>query len=95
MLLSIPFNLFYTHYAALLSLLQFVGIITYALLCGASLILMDLSNRRINAVFAALYLLIIVVELMHPIFFAYRATVYWWILMFGALLTSIFKAKNN
>lgn len=93
MVLSIPYNLFVRHYAILLSPLQYVGVIVYALLCGASLILMDLSNKHINTVFAALYLVVCIVDLQFSIFFVYGPTVYLYVLMFGALLTSAFNKK--
>lgn len=91
--LSFPYNAFVRYYAALLSPLQYVGVILYALLCGASLILMDLSNKRINAVFATFFLVICIVELQFSVLFAYGPTAYLYVLMVGALLTSVFHEK--
>jgi hypothetical protein len=93
MILSFPYNTFVRHYAILLSLFQYVGVILYALLCGASLILMDLSNKRINAFFAAFYFVVCIVDFQFSIFFVYGPTIYLYVLMVGALLTSAFNEK--
>lgn len=94
-LLSIPCNYFVRHYAMFFSPLQFIPTLSYALLCGASLILMDLSNRRINIIFAAFYLVFSIVNIQIFSIFAYGPTVYWFVLMFGALLASLFKKETN
>lgn len=94
MVLSLPYNFFVRHYAIEYNPFQFVAVIIYALLCGASLVLMDLSNRRINIIFAALYLLVSIVDLQFSVLFAYGPTDYFYVLMFGTLLVSAFK-KND
>lgn len=80
MVLSLPYNFFVRHYAIEYNPFQFVAVIIYALLCGASLVLMDLSNRRINIIFAALYLLVSIVDLQFSILFAYGPTDYFYVL---------------
>lgn len=93
--LSFPCNLVINHYAILMRPAQFIPIIIYALLCGAAIILMDLSDRRINAVFAGIYLIFSMVNIQIHSFFVHGPTVYWFILMFGALLTSILKPNQK
>ncbi len=95
LILSIPCNYFVSYYGLRLSILQYVPVIIFALLCGASLILMDLSNRRINAVFAVFYLIISLEELHWGTLFLYGPTAYFYVLMFGTLLTSIFRRKQD
>lgn len=90
--LSVPYNYFFKYYTSKYLIIQYVPIIVFALLCGASLMLMDLSNRRINTVFAIFYLVFIVV-VNFGVFPLYGPAMYFYIVMFGALLTSIFTRK--
>jgi hypothetical protein len=94
LVLLIPLNLFIRYYSILLSPISYLGTVIYSLLCGASLIFMDLSNKRINAVFSGLFLLCIIISLRFYNLFAYGPTVLIYILMFGTLLTSVFKNKK-
>ena len=93
--LSFPCNMIVRHYAVFFSPAQFIPIIIYALLCGVSLVLMDLSNKRINAVFAGIYLVFIIINIQFFSFLAYGPAVYWFILMFGALLASLFRKETD
>lgn len=95
LLLSVPYNYFVNYYAKLISTLQYVPVIIFAFLCGAALVFMDLSNKKTNFIFALLFLLISTVELGGFLdIFHYGPTGYFYILLFGALLTSIIKMPN-
>lgn len=93
--LSVPYNYCVNYYAMRISTLQYVPVIIFSLLCGASLVLMDLSNKKITAVFATFYFVFILVDLQFGVFFLYGPTVYFYVLMFGALLTSILRKNKN
>ncbi|HZJ84743.1 MAG TPA: hypothetical protein VFD02_04215 [Syntrophomonadaceae bacterium] len=95
LLLSIPYNYFVNYYAMFLSLLQYVPVIIFAFLSGVALIFMDLSDRRINFIFALLFLLIAVLELGGFMdIFLYGPTGYFYILLFGALLATAIKKPS-
>lgn len=91
-ILSIPYNYIFKYFSIRLSTLSYVAVIIYALLYGVSLMLMDLSNKKINIILTLFYLIFSVINIQHS-FFIYGPTVYLQILMVGALLVSIFK-KN-
>lgn len=90
--LSIVFNLVYRHLNSLfaLSLIPYIPIIIYALLCGASLMLLDLSNRKVNIVLSVLCLAVVIAIIQFPIF-TNGAILYLYLPMLGALVASTFK----
>lgn len=93
-ILTIPYNYFVNYFAAQLSIYQYVAVIIYALLCGSSLILMDLSNKRINIGFALFFLIYSAVNIEYQSFFVYGPTIFLYILMVGALFTSAIKSGD-
>ena len=94
LLLIIPYNFIYQHYNNLLMIQSFIVGMVYALLCGAALILMDLSNRLVNMAFALFFLLFCLVNIYFYTFFADGNALVLYYLMFGALLTATLK-KNG
>lgn len=92
-ILIIPYNYIFEYYAVRLSTFSYVVVIIYALLCGISLMLMDLSNKRVNIIIFLFYLIFSIINIQHS-FFAYGATVFSQVLMVGALFVSIFKGEK-
>ncbi len=92
-ILIIPYNYIFKYYAVHLSTFSYVAVLIYALLCGTSLMLMDLSNKKVNIVIFLFYLIFSIINVQHS-FFTYGATVFLQVLMVGALFVSIFKGKK-
>ena len=92
-ILIIPYNYVYKYYAVRFSTFSYVAVIIYAFLCGTSLMLMDLSNRRVNIVITLFYLIFSIINIQHS-FFTYGPTVFLQVLMVGALFISIFKREK-
>ena len=90
--LSVVYNLVFRYLANQfnLSLISYIPIIIYALLCGASLMLLDLSNRRMNIGLSVLCLAVVIAIIQFPIF-ANGTILYVYLPMLGALVGSIFR----
>lgn len=87
----IPYNYFFGYFAAQLKTTSYVAVILYALMLGASLRLMDLSNKKINIGLTAFYLIFSIINIQFS-FFTYGPTVYLFILMTGALFASVLRS---
>lgn len=90
---AIFFDFIYMHYIIKYRIEAFIALIIFALVCGISLALMDLSNKLINAALAILYLLFSILASAFRIF-AYGPTMYLFVLMFGYLLVSALRGGD-
>lgn len=86
-ILVIPYNYFFKYFAAQLNTFAYAMVIIYALICGVALVLMDLTNKKVNMFFAVFYLIYSVIEIQYS-FFVYGPTVYLLILIVGTLFAS-------
>lgn len=93
-ILVIPYNYLYDYYSLRLNTFSYIAVILHAFLCGSSFMLMNLTNKGINTVLAAYYLIFTLFNIHYSIF-SYGPTVFLFFLIFGALLTSILKKKHN
>lgn len=86
----IPYNYFFGHFSSQLSQAAYIGVIAYALVCGITLALMDLSSRRVNMGLAGYYLIFGVINVQYSLF-QYGSTVFMIFLMLGVTMTAALK----
>lgn len=93
-ILVIPYNYFYKYLASQLSTYAYAMVIIYSLIFGVALVLMDLTNKKVNMFFAVFYLIYSLIEIQYS-FFAYGPSVYLLVLIVGTLFTSVIKGNKN
>jgi hypothetical protein len=92
-ILIIPYNLLFQYLPSSPLIIKYMPVIVYAVLCGVSLFLMDLTNKRVNIIFTIFYFIFGILNIQYSLY-SYGPTVFLLFLMFGAMLTLVIKKSS-